>query len=555
MLQLSRILFLLNLVLNFLKSSSLVGLGLGADDCPDVKGAEVHGSKRKFEEVKVIGFDAGAGAEQIDRSAKRRKEASYYAMCAIMKTAIEGVKSKTVIEYETSPETDFVDKLVRRSAFLPLKNDPDDYKVDALWGLPCTLKLSTKFHTEALFFILTNQINFSEHALVEYFLFLYDKWTSEDSDLSNLIGSLLIKICELSIILLFNELLEVAFKQIESESKALKILLFLTDSPLPELEDFESDYKWKTMCLTVMKRFPLLAYNPKLRLERFMGAQEADRKVFVHFLPILRTLLIENVDDFAADLDNFDDFALFHLGDLESAGPMGIGGLKVINEMFLRSKFTLSAFDSPAKFDLKVLIIERLFDALFLGLKDDEIVELLFKNDLFTIFESFMKYRTPPARDPAILLNILMKLLSQPASFNQSFFVFVVLAYSKIPETIWSATKVFKSSTFFKLMYEAIANVEFNLNLKLPGTNMKIPVSELEILSRLSDIHEMPFQLELGRLFLARACGVPLEISKVFGFTFENYEWREVVGFVNFYVDRAAALSGYTDGHSEFMVA
>lgn len=115
--------------------------------------------------------------------------------------------------------------------------------------------------------------------------------------------------------------------------------------------------------------------------------------------------------------------------------------------------------------------------------------------------------------------------------------------------------KVFKSSTFFKLIYEAITNVELNLNLKLPGVTMKIPVSESEILTKLSDIHEMPFQLELGRLFLARACGVPLEISKVFAFTFENYEWREVVGFVNFYVDRAAGLSGYTDGHMEFVVA
>ena len=92
-------------------------------------------------------------------------------------------------------------------------------------------------------------------------------------------------------------------------------------------------------------------------MRRFKGADQASRSVFIHFLPILRTLLIENVIDFEADLEAYDNFALFHLGDLESIVPMGSGGLSVINEMFLRSKINLSAFDSTEKAELKILII------------------------------------------------------------------------------------------------------------------------------------------------------------------------------------------------------
>ena len=470
-----------------------------------------------------------------------------------LKTAIEGVKSRNVIDYPNDPETDFFDKLVRRSISFPLKQVPDDTE---FWDMPCTFRLSVEFHTSAFYYILTNKINFSEECLVEYFLFIYDSWICGYGDVNGQLETLLIRACELAIPLKFLDLFEIAFAQIEQESSGFELLMYLRNDAL-NLSDTsaESNYKWQMMCLAVIRGFPQLAYNLKMRLKDFKGAELPERYVFIHYLPILRTLLITNTCEFEADSEAFEDFILFHLGNLTTKLPMGVGGLKIINEMFLRSKINLSAFETPEKFNLKRKIIERLFDGIFLGMETGELVELTFEKGTFSIFEAYMKYSKNIKLNNASMTKILTYLLKNTKDYKKVNFFKAFLTYMTIPKTIWNALNKSCKETFVyqaQLIYAINEKVSANLDLKKDET-IQIPIKESEKLNEMSERNKFPFQLDAAHVFLARACGIPLEMTEVLKFTMEGFEWREVVAFINFYVERAAGLALISDGHLKFV--
>ena len=472
-----------------------------------------------------------------------------------LKTAIEGVKSRNVIDYPNEPETDFFDKLIRGSISYPLKQVPDDTE---LWDMPCTSRLSAEFHTTAFYYILSNKINFSEECLVEYFLFIYDNWICGYEDVNGQLETLLIRACELAIPLKFLDLFEIAFAQIEQEDSALKVLTALrndTLNPFPSDSSSGSIYKWQMMCLAVIRRFPRLAYHLNMRLQKFQGAELPERFVFIHFLPILRTLLITNTCEFEADSEAFEDFILFHLGNLTTKLPMGVGGLKIINEMFLRSKINLSAFETPEKLNLKSKIIERLFDGIFLGMETGELVELTFEKGTFSIFEAYMKYSMNIRLNKASLTKILTYLLKNTKDYKQFYFIKAFMTYMTIPKTIWNALNKSCKETFVnqaQLIYKINEKASANLDLNRDET-IQIPIKESKKLNQYSNRNRFPFQLDAARVFLARACGVPLEMTEVLKFTMEGFEWWEVVAFINFYVERAAGLALISDGHLKFV--
>ena len=521
------------------------------------------GSKRKFETI-IDGIEESGNfksdkaidginqpSEEKERDEINEIESEGYSeeMYNKMKTAIEGFKSRTVIEYETDPEVNFLDKLVRRSLYFPLKNDLSN-EIE-LWEMPCTLRLSSEFHTEAFFFILENSINCSENVLMEYFLFIYDKWIGEYSDPYESVEIFLVQICELSIQLNFHELFEISFKQIESESNGLKVLQILSKwaSSLSIEIDRVTNYKWETMCLIVIKLFPSFAYNPVLRLKSSMDFEESNRSLFLHFLPILRTLLITSLDEFEANAEAFDNFVILHATMLES------NYWTVMNQMFLKSRINLSAFDSEEEISLKTMIVQRIFDFLFIRMEGDNVVELLLRKKAFSIFESYMKYSGLISFTEPGILSTLSKLIEGAKNdYSQTIFILAFVAYIKIPKSVWNALNASLNAFSLNYISEAVENVEFDLNLKR-AEKIPFPATEFNGLNYISDIFRIPKQLDVGRVFLARACGIPMEMTNLIHFARENFEWREIVGFVNFYVDRAAGLSGYTGDHLEFIVA
>ena len=210
MTKLAAILLLMNFVLISLKAASPEGVterrfSLGEDyKDEDEESHKIGRSKRKLKEITTLhesSLSASSTTEEhentdeINYPALKRREIKYDDMIYNkLKIAIEGVKSRNVIEYLTDREINFYDKLIRRSLNLPLKRDPDEME---LWEMPCTLILNLEFHTESFFYILTNRINFSEESLLEYFMFIYNKWVDKYSNES--IELHLVKICELAI--------------------------------------------------------------------------------------------------------------------------------------------------------------------------------------------------------------------------------------------------------------------------------------------------------------------------------------------------------------------
>ena len=71
---------------------------------------------------------------------------------------------------------------------------------------------------------------------------------------------------------------------------------------------------------------------------------------------------------------------------------MGVGGLKIINEMFLRSKINLSAFWDTWKIQFETQNYWKTLWWNLLGMETGELVELTFEKGTFSIFEAYMKY-------------------------------------------------------------------------------------------------------------------------------------------------------------------
>ena len=447
---------------------------------------------------------------------------------------------KKLPEYENDSASNFFDRLIRRSLSFNIAENAEI----SLWEMPFTFDLTLEWHTVAFFLVLINNYKIDEDVLVEYFEFLLPKWT--DKTLRTVV---LEQVFTAAIDKLFLDLFEEALKAVNQDDKmGIEILLLLKKRI--GLKTPNETAIWQSMCTKTIKKFPETVYDPQLRIENFNGENLVIQGVFIHFLPILRNLMIETWTEFEFEQEPFDFFVLFRLGDLEAKLPMGPGGLKVINQMFLWSRINLSAFKLEIG-ALKLKLIERLFDALFLGLEMLEIMKILFEFRSFSIFESYLKYSTDLNLNATVLYDLLKLFFEKCVNYNDFNFILALIAYVNIPKTVWNELK----STFkgqppkiiilnqYESISQALSIFNARLDLKTKGS-IGLRINGV-LIDRIAEARKQPVQLETARIFLARVCGIPIEMTVNTEYCTENFEWSETVGFINFHVERIAGIVGY----------
>lgn len=518
---------------------------------------QVGGSKRKFSESQVKDSDCYDSSPSPSSSNKREDKSIYY-YNAIRKV-FDDFNTKVVPEY-TDPVELFFDKFIRRSFYIKISNFPAENDI-WFWDLPYAAQLSCSWHMEAFFFFILNKVKVAEHVLVEYLEYLKIRCNEGSMPTKDLV---ILEMSKYAIEEQYGDLFEVVLKSIKSEMTGLMLLLLLKAKSKLFIDS--ELFKWQQMCMQVVKKFPIVTYESALRLNDFSGATLPSKDLFIHFLPILRTLSIKSKEEFDADLEMFDMFALFQLGDLESKLPMGSGGLSVVNQMFLRSRINLSAF-SLEKTPLKREIFERLFDALFLGLEPFEVIKIVYDNDAFSVFEAFCKYQKTQVVSENLLLTVMEYFVSQSMRPTfQNRFILALICYFDFSSTLWTTLKgkfIDQPSRLaiinrFSLIDHVAKQQEDGKLIETidlsQNRNIEFTIRS-DLMDFLSDKMEDPIQLDVGRFFLARFCGIPLEMTEITDCTAESFEWSEVVGFINFFIERAAGLTEFSgDGHAVIVI-
>ena len=511
----------------------------------------INGHKRKHSDS-LTNSKLQVEGEAIEATADNKSVIRSVYYHETISKVFRGFNTKVVPDY-ADPSEDFFDKFIRRSFYIKLSNTIDSQDI-WLWDLPCTSVHDITWHTEAFFFLMVYNVFVAEHVIVEYFQYILRRWIKEREDLIGFKSEFVIGICKYAIFYQYDDLLEEVLKFMKSENSgiALMILLARQSSRFPLCKN---TFKWQTMCLKVIKAFPRIVYADNLRLNRFFGAKDPSLLVYIHLTPILRTLLIRSRDEFDTDQELFDTFALFQTGNLESKLPIGIGGLQVVNQMFLRSRINLSAFSTPIEtsHSLKTDIIVRLFDAIFLGIKPADLAKILFDQKAFSVFESFLKYSSTFPTSEADLIRILGYFITKSGLNCERDFISAMISYLDIPEKVWDRLlEIFASTSpaqveivsLYRIIKESLKEAPIGQLINLStGKNVHFKVVQPGLIDSLSERLRKPIQLEVARIFLARSCGIPLEMTKVDDTASESFEWSETVGFINFHVERVAIYS------------
>lgn len=512
----------------------------------------IGGSKRKFSETVPLAPDETSH----NNSENFEESRSNYYYNAIRKV-FDHFDTKLVPDY-IDPVDIFLDKFIRRSFYIKLSNTIDSNSDIWLWDLPCTTELSCSWHSGAFFYLIMNDVHVAEHVLIEYFEHLQDRWKRASGHQFPFPNSYFIHICKYAINEKYSDLFEAALDALESEQSALTVLLLLKQHS--ELFSKTEKSIWQLMCLRIVEKFPRVSYHSALRIDNFIGASQPSDLIFIHFSPILSTLLTKTKEEFDEDSDSFEIFILFQTGDFENILPIGVGGLIVVNQMFLRNRINLSAF-SGEKDPLRCEIVERVLDALFLGLTPIDFVKIVFDQKALSIFEAFLKYYKGPPFDEIILALILEYFISETDGFDdKSDFVLALLSYREISSKVWNAVKnkfvgqPNRISTLFHFhtIYHASKRDPNGIIDLFQNRNIQLEIKS-SVIDFLSDRMKKPIQLDIARIFLARSCGIPLEITENLEIMNENFEWSETVGFINFYVERMASLLHFPrDTHVKF---
>lgn len=499
-------------------------------------------------DVRTVGVKREFAAEEAtdteDPKPKviKKEEVSVYDSLERFITNLNAKKSQN---YEEEPNLRFLDELVRRS--FDLKRPEGDSDDSFIWEMPLTLSMSADWHTEAFFLVLKANCGFSEEVLTEYFRFLMPGW-----GLKPFIANKLCLVLKYSIDQLFLDLFEQVLMVLDVEMDALigKKILFA----LLKREGIKTPREtalWQMMCTKAVKKIPKAVYESDLRIGDFKGETRMKQPVFIHLLPILRTLMMEIREELEAEIDAFEHFIIVYLGDMEEKLPMGTGGLKIINQMFLRSRISTSAFKSPEFIQLKRDIVEKMIEELFLDIGVVELCKMLFDNLAFSIFEAFLKYSKLAVFNDHEFIDILSHFITKSAYYNELNFIAALVAYSKVPNSVWDLLKgsFHDQKSAIINEYEAFSEAlegysTLNLDLKLNDAfEFKI---DSAVIDGIAEMKRIPIQMEVGRIFLARSCGIPLQMTEVTEFCGENFEWSEIVGFINFHVERTAGIVGYS---------
>lgn len=534
----------------------------GAENCQvlQVREVAVPAPVNSEEDARITGIkrkvDDTQATECSSVAVKHEKQVERLLMFvfALNKAILNNLNGTAIVEYHDDPPVNFFDKLIRRTLGLNLVENANE-EVE-LWDMKCTCSFDLKWHIEAFLIILKNaEFGFTEEILTEYFNFLIDEIDEDEAK-----NWIVRETCEMAVNRQFFDLFNDSFKQLEQNNDSVKLGLSLLLSFMKTMKE-EVSTNWQLMCLLIVERFPRLAFHPKLRIPKFKGAETESNQIFIHFLPIYQTLLHKSSKEFHSDLDAFDEFSLHHLGDLEKITPMGVGGLKVIDKMLSRSKINFTAFQCVEE-ELKHQIVERIFDAVLLGLEPGELVLELSRSGSFSIFESFCKYSDQSHLDQKTLESILLHLIKKCQVYEDTRMVYGLIAYHEIPQSVWDNVK--KSfgddnikavlvTELFESFHKTLKafDLETRINLEVAQT-IELNFSSTFI-DHLSDIVKQGYQLDVARLFLARSCGIPLESTQIPDLSGECFEWSEAVGFVNFYVERTAALAGYTGDIVKFI--
>lgn len=501
-------------------------------------------SENKEAETKIRENMGISGSKRSNEGAmvKRRQKEFEQGIIESLRQTVINLNDKRQVDYSNDPAMNFFDKFMKISVEAKLSET-----CESLWEMSFITSLSVDWHTTAFFLLLNSGFKISEHVFIEYFKYICPFWSYETFKAAALIQAM-----KSSITKLFSDLFEEILKEVDKE----KVPNFGTETlillqKMSEVTGLKETTKWRVMCTLTVKKFPESVYESKLRIDDFKGEELVKKTVFIHLLPILRNLMIETMEEFVGEQDYFDLFALFQLGDLDAKLPMGVGGLLLINQMFLRSKINLSAFKLELN-TLKQDIIERIFDVLFLGLEAHEMVKIFFDNSTFSIFESFLKYSKNLKLSEQFLYEALQIFIEKATFYYEFNFIYALLAYVNIPRTVWTRlTETFQgqlNKIFIINQCEAldVSIKRYESCLDLKSREVFVIEFDGEMVDRMAEIKKRPLQLEVARLFLARVCGIPLEMTDTPDNANENFEWSEAVAFINFYVERTARIFGYS---------
>lgn len=516
------------LVLGFLASMLLV------------KSSEIKGNEGNEQELLRI-----EGSKQCDDC---EEEIMDQRIIESLEKAVSNLNDGKTVDYSDDPASNFFHNFITRS--IDVKSTEISLLEETLWEMPFMTNLSVEWHTTT-FFVLLNNFQIDEDVLVEYFQYIVPFWQDE-----TLKADLLRKAIESSITKLFLDLFEEILKVVHEEKDekfGLETLILLKEET--EMTELKETVIWRSMCTLVVKKFPKSVYESKLRIKNYNGEALDENEFYIHFLPILRNLMIEDRREFEEEEEYCNLFTLFHFGDSDAEmAIMDVNALLIINQIFLSSKINLSAFKLELN-ELRQDLIERiLFDSILFGLNLREMIILLFDKNAFSIFQSLLKYSKNLILDETILYEIMEIMIDKATTHHDLNFVSALIAYANIPQTVWirliekfqgQRVKIYVIS-HFEAIDISIKRYEKDLDLKTPG------IFDIEFdgeaVDKISELKKKPFQLKAARFFLARVCGIPFEMTEVNDTINESYEWNEAVAFINFYVERMAAILGYNNG-------
>jgi hypothetical protein len=465
--------------------------------------------------------------------------------------------------FSTQPASEFICLLTRI-----LYNCPSDL---VPWEQPCASRLHLNWHMQAFTFLFKGQFN--QEIILDYLIFILERCEEAicDENSQRKIQSFLLSMSREFIARIAPDFLEVALKLLKTtEEEALELFKF----------HLKSSYctncgpKWLSILLKLVKKFPNpnIAYHHNLRVKNFNPttiAGSTKKDLFMHFIPILRTLLFSGRDDWLevldADRELFEIYTLFHTGDMDDELPIGLCGLGIVNEMFRMSGIN---FSTESKMLRNKKIVERIFDALFLDFSVLKLVINFYASKSFFLFEAFLKYsQQSRGMCETELMQMFQYLLMnlKPEEFEDERYLSALISYKSVPESTWNALRS-EFCNDLKAMF-LIAKYE-NLQRALEGLSPPSTERVLNIFSKgdfalfaddrfdgtfidgLAETLKYPFQLELMRIFLASSCGIPLDATYMSERVEEAFEWSEAVGFVNFHVERWARLQGH---HGDFL--
>ena len=468
----------------------------------------------------------------------------------VLKVVYINFNHKKIPEYINDPISEFFDKLMRQSLGLKLSETNNE----VLWEMECTNQIDLSWHVNGFIFLMMKSNGISEDCMINYLEFITERWGHRREIYPEDKAKIILLACKKAISLQYIDLLELALKSIVFPTRKVGIeLLSLHKKRIPFLSS-TSNVNWQMICKMIIRKFQYISYDPLFRIKEFMGSERSSKGLFIHLLPIFNTLMITEMDEFEADLEFFDIYALFCLGDFEAKLPIGKGGLEVVNQMFLRSHVNISAFKTKEEEQFKVAKIERLVDALFLGFKFKDLVEYLFNQKAISIFESFLKYSNESIVSNAEFYEIMSFLLEKVKTYDDFCFILVLLAHYNIPKIIWSNLRDKYEGIMERMAYLDILETFSEILADLPaGTIIDLAQNQLyglnintKLLNELPNLGKRPIQLELMRIFMSRSCGIPIEMTRVSNCSNESFEWSESVEFLNFYIERTAEIMGYS---------